>query len=299
MKRAGGAGQSVDIVPVFKLYGEQMGWPTPDLLHCESILQRSSLYEWHIRVHQHAELVQLLYLHKGQAEIEIEGERRVVTEASIQVVPSLCVHGFRFSPGTQGYVLSLALPLLSRLETQFGRQLDVLSRPGCIPVKRSNRHIQTLFTTLLNEYTEDNDAREMMLYSLLSALLVWLNRQGEQGAAVEDKSERKRVVLRQFARLMESHYREHLSIAEYAQKLGVSTTHLNCLCREFHDTSALGVLHQRLLLEAKRSLQYTSMTVTQVSDYLGFSDVTYFSRFFRKKGGMAPKEFKLGMVKEL
>ena len=173
-------------------------------------------------------LVQLLYLHKGQAEIEVEGARRIVTEASIQVVPSLCVHGFRFSPGTQGYVLSLALPLLSRLEMQFGHQLDVLSRPDCIPVKRSNRHIQTLFSTLLHEYTEDNDAREMMLYSLLSALLVWLNRQGAQAVTVEDKSERKRVVLRHFSRLIESHHREHLSLAEYAQKLGVSTTHLNC-----------------------------------------------------------------------
>lgn len=295
MKRAGVAIPQSDIVPVFKLYGEQIGWPTPDLLHCESILQRSSLYAWHIRVHQHAELVQLLYLHKGQAEIEVEGERYVVNESCIQVVPSLCVHGFRFSPGTQGYVLSLALPLLSKLEAQFGGQLDVLSQPGCIPVKRSSRHIRSVFTTLLEEYTHENDAREMMLYSLLGVLLVWLNRQGTPAKVIEDKSERKRGVLRQFARLVESHYREHLSLAEYAQRLGVSTTHLNCLCREFHGASALSVLHQRLLLEAKRSLQYTSMTITQVSDYLGFSDVTYFSRFFRKRGGMTPKEFKMKM----
>lgn len=295
MKRAGVATPQSDIVPVFKLYGEHRGWPTPDLLHCESILQRSSLYEWHIRVHQHAELVQLLYLHKGQAEIEVEGERHVVNESSIQVVPSLCVHGFRFSPGTQGYVLSLALPLLSKLETQFGGQLDVLSQPRCIPVKRSSRHIRSVLATLLEEYTHENDAREMMLYSLLGALLVWLNRQGAPSKTIEDKSERKRGVLRRFARLIESHYREHLSLAEYAQRLGVSTTHLNCLCREFHGTSALNVLHQRLLLEAKRSLQYTSMTITQVSDYLGFSDVTYFSRFFRKRGGMTPKEFKMKM----
>lgn len=295
MKRAGVATPQSDIVPVFKLYGEQIGWPTPDLLHCESILQRSSLYAWHIRVHQHAELVQLLYLHKGQAEIEVEGERYVVNESSIQVVPSLCVHGFRFSPGTQGYVLSLALPLLSKLEAQFGGQLDVLSQPRCIPVKRSSRHIRSVFATLLEEYTHENDAREMMLYSLLGVLLVWLNRQGAPSKVIEDKSERKRGVLRQFARLIESHYREHLSLAEYAQRLGISTTHLNCLCREFHGASALSVLHQRLLLEAKRSLQYTSMTITQVSDYLGFSDVTYFSRFFRKRGGMTPKEFKMKM----
>lgn len=98
--------QAVSTIPVFKLYGEEQGWPTPELLHCESILQRSHLYEWHIRVHQHAELVQLLYLHKGRAEIEIEGTSTVMVESCIQVVPALCIHGFRFSPGTEGYVLS-------------------------------------------------------------------------------------------------------------------------------------------------------------------------------------------------
>lgn len=169
--------QATNTVPVFKLYGEERDWPTPDLLHCESILQRSSLYEWHIRMHQHAEMVQLLYLHKGRAEIEIEGTTTVMTESCIQVVPALCIHGFRFSPGTQGYVLSLALPLLSHFERQFGRQLDVLGQPQCVPVKHSRGHIRALFTALREEYCEELDAREMMLHSLLGALLVWLNRQ--------------------------------------------------------------------------------------------------------------------------
>ena len=65
-------------IPVFKLYGESRNWPASDLLHCESIHSRSSLYEWHIRTHQHADLVQLLYLHKGQVEIDIEGVKHQV-----------------------------------------------------------------------------------------------------------------------------------------------------------------------------------------------------------------------------
>ena len=278
--------------PVFKLYGEERGWPTPDLLHCESILQRSSLYEWHIRVHQHAEMVQLLYLHKGRAEIEVEGATRVMTEACIQVVPALCIHGFRFSPGTQGFVLSLSLPLLSRFESQFGRTLDVLSQPQCVAVKRSRGHIHSLFTALREEYCEEHDAREMMLHSLLGALLVWLNRQCQPTPIAEDKAERKRSVMRHFSRLIESHYREHLPLAEYAKLVGLSTTHLNYLCREFHGCSALGVLHRRLMLEARRNLQYTSMTITQLSDYLGFTDAAYFSRFFRRYNGVSPKAFR-------
>jgi AraC family transcriptional activator of pobA len=285
-------------IPVFKLYGEQFGWPTPELLHCESIHQRSSLYEWHIRVHQHAELVQLLYLHKGQAEIEIEGERRVIKEACIQVVPSLCVHGFRFSPGTQGYVLSLALPLLSRFENQFDRQIAVLNQPRCISVKHSRSHIRTLFSTLLDEYQRENDARELMLHAMLSALLVWINRQCQGVVAVEDRTERRRSVMQKFVRRIESHYREHLKMSEYAQSVGVSVTHLNYLCKEFHNCSALNMLHQRLMLEAKRSLQYTRMSIVQLSDYLGFSDATYFSRFFRRYTGMPPKVFREKMKED-
>lgn len=281
-----------DAVPVFKLYGEQQGWPTPDLLHCESIHQRSSLYEWHIRVHQHAEIVQLLYLHRGEATIEIEGHTTIMRDACIQVVPALCVHGFRFSPGTQGYVLSLALPLISRLEAQFPQPLALLDTAQCVPVAQSRSHIRTLFSALRREYQTDNEAREMMLFSLLSALLVWLRRQRQPTPPQDDKLARRRSAMRHFARQIESHYREHLSLTDYARRVGLSVNYLNQLCREFHHCSALTVLHERLMLEAKRSLQYTSMTVNEISDYLGFSDVTYFSRFFKKKQKMSPKVYR-------
>lgn len=284
-------------VPVFKLYGEAAGWPTPELLHCESIHQRSSLYEWHIRMHQHAELVQILYLHKGQADIEVEGESIRVQEPCIQVIPALCVHGFRFSPGTKGYVLSLSLPLLSRYEAQFGRQLEVLTQPCCLPVTASRGRIHLLFATLLEEYGEEHEARELMLQAMLSALLVWLNRQQSRPTALNERAERRRGALRKFARLIESHYREHLPLSRYAQRVGLSSTHLNTLCREYHGCSALAVLHQRLMLEARRSLQYTDMTVTQIADFLGFSDVTYFSRFFRRYSDTTPKAFREKMKK--
>ena len=35
-------------IPVFKLYGDGADWPTPDLLHCESIAARSRLHDWEI-----------------------------------------------------------------------------------------------------------------------------------------------------------------------------------------------------------------------------------------------------------
>ncbi|WP_455426807.1 helix-turn-helix domain-containing protein [Dryocola sp. LX212] len=279
-------------IPVFKLYGENLNWPTRDLLHCESIHSRSSLYEWHIRVHQHADLVQLLYLHKGQAEIEIEGSVHHVEQACLQVVPALCVHGFRFSPGTQGYSLSFSAPLVAQFEQQFGRPLQVLSRAACLPVNASRGQINTLFRTLQSEYEGDGEARDMMIHSLTGALLVWLNRQSAPLPAAGGRVERKRAVIRSFNKLLERHYREHLPVSHYASVIGLSSVHLNNLCQQLHGQSALNVINQRLLLEAKRSLHYTSMTISQISDYLGFSDATYFSRFFRRYTGTSPKAFR-------
>lgn len=286
-------------IPVFKLYGENRNWPAADLLHCESIHSRSSLYEWHIRVHQHADLVQLLYLHKGQVEIDIEGVKRHVDHACIQVVPALCVHAFKFSPGAQGYSLSFSAPLIAQFEQQFGRPLQVLTQAACVPVKKSRRQINTLFSTLQNEYQGEGEARDMMLHSLISALLVWLNRQCAPAPGGSSRVERKRSVINQFNQLVERHYREQLAVTHYASKVGLSSVHLNSLCHEFYGCSALNVLHQRLLLEARRSLLYTSMTISQISEYLGFSDATYFSRFFRRYTNMTPKDFRQQPVGEL
>lgn len=57
--------------------------------------------------------------------------------------------------------------------------------------------------------------------------------------------------------------------------------------------SALQLLHERLLLEAKRQLTYTNMTIGQVADLLGFSEPAYFTRFFKRLTGLSPRDFRL------
>jgi AraC family transcriptional activator of pobA len=54
----------------------------------------------------------------------------------------------------------------------------------------------------------------------------------------------------------------------------------------------LQLINQRLLLEAKRNLVYTTLTVYQVADSLGFSEPAYFSRFFKRATGLTPKAFR-------
>ncbi|AOE85424.1 helix-turn-helix domain-containing protein [Pseudomonas sp. TCU-HL1] len=279
-------------VPVFKLYGETAAWPTPDLIHWESIESRSRLHEWEIKPHQHGDLVQVLYVRSGRAELEVEGQVSRIERAALQVVPALCVHGFRFSDDVDGHVLTLAQPLVEQVAGLLDSQ--ALLAPACFAAGDSQPYLDTLFEAISREYAQQAPGRELMLQSLISVLLVWIGRCSlEQSRSEAQQQDRGRLHLHAFTQQLEQHFREHLPIEQYAQRLGISAAHLNALCRRLAGQSALQMINQRLLLEAKRCLVYTAMTINQVSDSLGFSEPAYFSRFFKRGTGQSPKAFRI------
>lgn len=282
---------TLSTIPVFKLYGEGHDWHTPDLLHCESIPKRSSQHHWEIHQHRHADLAQILYVQKGSALLDIEGEWTGIDRPSIQVVPPLCVHGFNFSPDIDGFVVTVAAPLISWLQEQVDAQQPVLQHPGCYPVGADKSYLDMLCKALDHEYGHPAPSRDLLLRSLVSALVVWLSRQDLQRQAAE-RPDRGQAYLKAFSSLVEKHYRDHLPVSHFASRLGVTAVHLNTLCRRLVGQSALEILHQRLLLEAKRNLIYTTLTVSQIADSLGFSEPAYFTRFFKRLTGRTPKDFR-------
>lgn len=283
--------QAHDPVPVFRLYGETAIWPTPDLMHIESVAERSRLHDWHILPHQHADLAQVLYLQSGCAEIEIEGRITVLQRSAVQIVPMFCVHGFRFSENVQGYVLSLALPLLEQLEEKL--ESHVLRSPDChILNAREVSYLDSRFHQLEQEYVGRQIGRDLALSSLVNQILIWGCRRHHDKVQTGQEMDRGRLHLDAFLHLVEKYFRDQWSVDAYAEHMGVSAPHLNTVCRRLCNHSALQLIHQRILLEAKRGLIYTTMSVSQLSDRLGFSEPAYFSRFFKRLTGTSPREFR-------
>lgn len=279
-------------IPIFQLYGEQAHWAAPDMLHYESIAQRSRLHDWEIKPHRHGDLYQLLYVHQGEVELNIEGDIWLMREGALQWVPPLCVHGFRFSPDVTGGVLTLAVPLVSQFEQSLNMPLAFGSASLCMELGEDAVLLRSLFEGLAREYYHHLPGRQLALASWVNLLLTWLQRKSLERDNGEELVTKKHKIFFRFSRLVEEHYAQQWPVQKYADTLGISVTYLNTLCRRLGGQSALQFIHQRLLLEAKRSLLYTAMTVSQVSDLLGFSEPAYFSRFFRRLAGTSPNTFR-------
>jgi AraC family transcriptional activator of pobA len=250
------------------------------------------LHDWEITQHRHADLGQFLYVQAGHAVLDVEGSITEIGEPAVQVVPPMCVHGFRFSQDIAGYVITLALPLFDWLQNSLGDAAPALLRAGCYAVGADKLYIDQLCQRIDLEYAAVALGRDFLLHSLVGALGSWVARQQHEQREADWRPERGQQHTASFSRLVEQHFPEHWSVARYATALAITTAQLNNVCRRSLGCSALEHVHRRVLLEAKRNLIYTTMTIAQISDLLGFSDVAYFSRFFRRLECVSPREFR-------
>src|SRR5690606_22719211 len=68
--------------------------------------------------------------------------------------------------------------------------------------------------------------------------------------------------------------------------------HLNTLCRQSVKRTVTELIHERIILEAKRQLAYTDWGVKKIADNIGFKDSSYFLRLFKKKTGITPDQLR-------
>lgn len=282
-------------VPVFQLYGENGAAPTPDPIHCESIAERSRLHNWEIRPHRHHGLFQLLWLEDGRAQCVLDEARLDLSGGMALMVPQHCVHGFQFSPDARGLVVTVAYSLLGALAASLSEEISQLSIACSFRLTDAAGRFETAMRALRAEYDGYDAHRSALMVAQLSIALGCLLRLSEQRAADSDRAvpARARQHVARFVALVDAAYAEQSGLEYYAGQIGISAAHLNASCRQITGQSALSIIHARSMREARRLLVYTSMTIRDVSDALGFSDPAYFTRFFKRNAGLSPRDFRL------
>lgn len=96
----------------------------------------------------------------------------------------------------------------------------------------------------------------------------------------------------QFIELVEAHYKSRKSITQYAEILHISPKTLSSITKKMTDKSPKVILRERLILEGKRLLKFTPLSVQEIGHKLGFDDDSYFVKYFKKEVGVSPLRFR-------
>lgn len=283
-------------VPTYALYGENQPPGFDDGLHCESIAQRSRLYDWEIRSHRHELFAQILIIKAGTGVARLDDVEQAIESPCALFVPALCVHGFRFSQNIDGVVITVAARWLDRLLAGAPDLAARLTTARCLRLGGDTPDLTSMersLQALLDEWNGTGPWREAAIEAAFSMLMIALGRtDGMSQAASGEPVPRSLAHARRFRGLIEQSFREQRSIRHYASQLGLTPTQLNRICRQVMGMSALGALHGRLLTEAKRDLAYSSLSVKAIALTLGFADAAYFTRFFTSRTGRSPTAFR-------
>lgn len=279
-------------LPAFALYGEP-GRPGLPLLHIESIEARSRLHAWEIDSHVHHGLHQIVWLQAGPVTALLDDTRSEGHGPLAVVIPPAVAHAFRFSPASDGCVLTVDARLLTEGDdSQLGAALQALfAAPRVLAVPPADAApLQALCQALLAESTRDADTP---VPTWLARAFVWrLAEQVRRGLSGATREAGHDALYTRWLVLLEAHYRAHWPVTQYAERLGLSADRLNRLVRAETGTTAQAALHARLMREARRRLVHVAAPVSRIGFELGFEDPAYFCRFFKRHAGVAPSEYR-------
>lgn len=184
--------------------------------------------------------------------------------------------------------------LLRALGEGNGLRLD---EPGGGEHPEDAAELERVVTGMLREHAEQRPGMVSVLQAYLHILVVRASRlpagRTEAGQPVAARPGPAALLSQRFARLLTGPGgATGQSVRDWAAELGVSVSHLNESVKAATGRTPGQLIRQAQVLEAKRLLASTSLTVGRVAREVGFTDAAYFCRFFRRETGTTPGEFR-------
>lgn len=284
-------------IPFYDIYGEPTDSEAMYDLHIEDISDRSRGTGWHIEAHRHAKRFQILCIYCGRTHIKLDTRSEILEGINVVTVPVGVVHGFQFEADIEGVVITIREETLShaRDKNLHAFLQPIIEQPAVIRFDDDDMAVESLkthVTQIKQEFQSIESAKNQSLNMLFLLILITLRRRLDAARLSEVPENSQTKILARFKTLIEQHYQEHLSVADYAKKLHISTSTLNRACQKGLKASAKTLVNARVISEAKRMLLYTRKPADQVAYSLGFKDPAYFSRYFKKEVGHSPGHYR-------
>ncbi|MDF1872651.1 AraC family transcriptional regulator [Vannielia sp.] len=225
----------------------------------------------------------LLWFTRGQGRITVAGLTRGYGAHNAVFIPPRTMFGFEVTSQVFGTAVFF----------EPNAEIELPNGPRHLRVRDAlpQGEITTFLENMQREIDGDRPARDKALAHHGGLLSVWMERQLAEAQDKPDDTAARRLS-RRFTELVERQLYTGQSVSDFAETLGVTSTHLSRACRVSCGRSAGELLSDRVGYEARRLLVETELPVRRVAEMLGFRSPAYFSRSFHDRTGQTPSEFR-------
>ena len=231
----------------------------------------------------------LLWMTRGQGRAVINGLRRGLSAHSAVFIPAGTLFAIELSMGAQALYLEASPDPAARMPAE-----PVHLR---VPNGQMQAELTAEIDAIAREAAQPHPRQAQAIAARLSLVSVWLHRRIAEGAADAPRDSAQTRLVRRFARSVVRQYRAPMTLADHAEALDVTATHLTRVCRAACGRSASDILTERRLHAARTALRAPNPSIKTIADALGFTSAAYFSRFIQAHTGLSPRALRAAQAR--
>jgi AraC-like DNA-binding protein len=196
--------------------------------------------------------------------------------------------------GTMGFILQFKTDYIYSQNKLSQELLRKVSHVNFCNLERNGfKKLEAILTYIFKEYKDKQEGYQEVIKSNLSIFFIELVRHRQNKKITSnDNNQYSQEQLEKFLALLEVNITKKKNVSQYADMLNISTYQLNTITKTLLRKTPSELINELIILESKRQLLATSNQVNQIANYLGYDDISYFIRFFKKHTEYSPEVFR-------
>lgn len=281
-------------IPIRSIKSQELNAKLLENFKIRSIREVLSGKEMNQDLHRH-DFFFILAVRKGKGSHEIDFIKYPVTDYTVFFLRPGQVHQLQLKAGSEGYIMEFSKDFQIQ-STSAGKALLNKAAANLNFYKLNKNNFPLLNSSLqsmLEEFSEKQEGYENVIKANLEIFLTHLLRYRQHSeTACEKANHYQQEKLQEVMHLLETHISTVKNVSAYADMVHLSPFQLNSITKNLIGKTVAQLIEDQILLEAKRYLLATSNQVNQIAFQLGYDDVSYFIRFFKKLTGQTPEAFR-------
>ena len=249
--------------------------------------------------HRH-DFYEVLFLYKGSGYHIIDENQYEVTPPCVFFLSPGQTHEIILSSDIEGFIFLFTSEFYLQnqknksrlLEYPFFFSTDRANPPLLLSVSEDITFLKNLFERASSLLSIVNEPNLELFCSFLDIILLTCNSLYPLNNQ-QIKKAKGNILVKKFLLLIEENYQKNLSIRDYSNVLKVTPHHLTQVVKDITGKTSVDLLQDKMIIEIKRLLLHTSLTISEISEIMHFVDNSYFTKYFKKHTGLSPMQFRL------